>query len=98
MVEAPMLNGGSTENRWQPMSQLTWWGPSSRSTSFMAAKIGRSGQPVQNDGGRPCTLPAMALLALARREAACEEEGSAAGEEEGGAACPVGSLPPFGGG
>ena len=26
--------------------------PSSFSTSFMAAKIGRSGQPVQNPGGR----------------------------------------------
>ncbi len=63
MVVLPMLNGGRIENRWQPMSQLTWWAPSSRSTSFMAAKIGRSGQPVQNDGGRPCTLPAIALRA-----------------------------------
>ena len=52
MVVAPMLNGGRIENRWQPMSQLTWWAPSSRSTSFIAVKIGRSGQPVQNEGGR----------------------------------------------
>ena len=52
MVVAPMLNGGRIENRWQPMSQLTWCEPSSRSTSFIAVKIGRSGQPVQNDGGR----------------------------------------------
>ena len=33
----------------------------------MAAKIGRSGQPVQNDGGRPCTLPATACCACASR-------------------------------
>src|SRR5664279_2237407 len=52
IVVAPMLNGGSTEKRWQPMSQLTWCLPISRSTSFIAVKIGRSGQPVQNDGGR----------------------------------------------
>ena len=39
------------------MSQLTWCGPSSRSTSFMAVKIGRSGQPVQNEGGRRWTWP-----------------------------------------
>ena len=31
-------------------------GPSSRSTSFIAVKIGRSGQPVQKPGGRACTL------------------------------------------
>ena len=37
------------------MSALTWCGPSSRSTSFIAAKIGRSGQPVQNAGGRAWT-------------------------------------------
>ena len=37
------------------MSQLTWCGPSSRSTSFMAVKMGRSGQPVQNEGGRGWT-------------------------------------------
>ena len=55
MVVAPILNGGRMENRWQPMSQLTWCGPSSRSTSFIAVKMGRSGQPVQNDGGRGWT-------------------------------------------
>jgi len=52
MVVAPMLNGGRMENRWQPMSQLTWCCPSSRSSSFIAVKIGRSGHPVQKDGGR----------------------------------------------
>ena len=40
------------------MSALTWCGPSSRSTSFIALKIGRSGQPVQKPGGRPCTTSA----------------------------------------
>ena len=52
MVVAPISNGGRMEKRLQPMSQLTWWRPSSRSSSFIAVKIGRSGQPVQNDGGR----------------------------------------------
>ncbi len=56
MVVLPMLKGGRIENRWQPMSALTWCGPSSRSTSFIALKIGRSGQPVQKPGGRACTL------------------------------------------
>ena len=35
--------------------------PSSFSTSFMAAKIGRSGQPVQKPGGRGGTMSASAL-------------------------------------
>ena len=56
MVVLPRLNGGRMENRWQPMSALTWCGPSSRSTSFIAVKIGRSGQPVQKPGGRALTL------------------------------------------
>ena len=34
------------------MSAATWCGPSSFSTSFIAAKIGRSGQPMQKPGGR----------------------------------------------
>ena len=46
-----MLNGGRIENRWQPMSQLTCIGPVSFCSSFIALKIGRSGQPVQNVGG-----------------------------------------------
>ena len=65
MVVAPMLNGGRMENRWQPMSQLTWCGPSSRSSSLMAVKIGRSGQPVQNEGGRGCTSSVAAWMAKA---------------------------------
>ncbi len=63
MVVAPMLKGGRIEKRWQPMSQETWCWPSSRSTSFIAVKIGRSGQPVQKEGGRPCTLPSSAACA-----------------------------------
>ena len=51
-----MLKGGRIEKRWQPMSALTWCGPSSRSTSFIALKIGRSGQPVQKPGGRGWTV------------------------------------------
>ena len=33
-----------------------WCFPVSRSASLSAVKIGRSGQPVQNEGGRPCTF------------------------------------------
>src|SRR5215469_13228637 len=61
IVVAPILNGGKIENRWQPISAATWWGPSCCSTSFMAAKIGRSGHPVQNPGGRGGTTSASAL-------------------------------------
>ena len=39
-------------NEWQPMSALMWVGPISRCTSLIAAKTGRSGQPVQKSGGR----------------------------------------------
>ena len=84
MVVLPMLNGGRIENRWQPMSQLTWCGPSSRSTSFIAAKIGRSGQPVQNEGGRPCTLPAIACCALrAGRPSPRQRAAGSLGEQVG---------------
>ena len=38
------------------MSALIWCAPSSFCTSFMAAKIGRSGQPVQKPGGRTGTV------------------------------------------
>ena len=34
------------------MSLATWCSPSSFSTSFIAEKIGRSGQPVQKPAGR----------------------------------------------
>ncbi|MNT31373.1 hypothetical protein D3C72_1672060 [compost metagenome] len=61
IVVLPMLKGGRIENRWQPMSALTWCAPSSRSTSFMALKMGRSGQPVQKPGGRECTTSPSAL-------------------------------------
>ncbi len=73
MVVLPMLNGGRIENRWQPMSALTWCAPSSRSTSFIAVNIGRSGQPVQKPGGRACTLAtsARACNAITRRAAGC---------------------------
>ena len=49
------------------MSALTWCGPSSRSTSFMAVKIGRSGQPVQKPGGRADTLSASGAAAARTR-------------------------------
>src|SRR5258707_14288410 len=80
MVELPRLNGGRTEKRWQPISQLTWCGPSSRSTSFMAVKIGRSGQPVQNAGGGAGPFTAAAPRALGPRLA-----GEGAGHGGGGA-------------
>ena len=50
-----MLNGGSVENVWQPMSAEMWNAPDSRSRSFMAENTGRSGQPTQNPGGRAGT-------------------------------------------
>ena len=37
------------------MSQLMCRGPSSFSKSLMAVKMGRSGQPVQKEGGRGST-------------------------------------------
>ena len=57
MVVEPISKGGRIEKRWQPMSLAMWWAPSSSSTSFVAAKIGRSGQPVQKPGGRTGTTP-----------------------------------------
>ena len=59
--------------------------PSSRSTSFIAAKIGRSGQPVQNDGGRPCTSLATSAAALLSRcfSGAVSGEGASAGNRSG---------------
>jgi hypothetical protein len=51
-----MLKGGSEAKRWQPMSAAIWCSPRSSCTSFIAAKIGRSGQPVQKPGGRIGTV------------------------------------------
>ena len=84
MVVLPRLNGGRIENRWQPMSALTWCAPSSRSTSFIAEKIGRSGQPVQKPGGR--ALHAVAPAAFGQR--AMHLGGSA-----GDATCQAGRRP-----
>src|SRR5713101_2521526 len=52
-----MLNGGSVEKVWQPMSAEMWNAPCSRSISFIAENTGRSGQPMQNPGGRAGTTP-----------------------------------------
>ena len=65
----PRLNGGSVENVWQPMSAAMWVGPISFSRILMALNTGRSGQPVQNDGGRvgigsPNSSVARVLLAI----------------------------------
>ena len=60
MVVLPRLNGGNIENKWQPMSQLMCIGPISRWSSFIAVKMGRSGQPVQNPAGRIGKRPASA--------------------------------------
>ena len=51
-MELPSENGAKVANEWQPMSALIWVGPSSRCISLIAEKTGRSGQPVQNAGGR----------------------------------------------
>src|SRR5580698_5413817 len=61
IVVPPILKGGRIEKRWQPISAATWCGPSSSSTSFIAAKIGRSGQPMQKPAGRGGTTSASAL-------------------------------------
>lgn len=45
------VNGGSVPNVWQPMSALTWMAPSRCWVSLMAAKTGRSGQPMQKPAG-----------------------------------------------
>src|SRR5690606_96524 len=71
-----MLNGGRMENRWQPMSADTCDGPSSRSTIFMAVKIGRSGQPVQKPAGRAGTSAARLVTAAG---AGAAETGAGAG-------------------
>ena len=82
MVVAPMLNGGRIENRWQPMSQLTWCGPSSRSTSFSAVKIGRSGQPVQNDGRARMHVAFGALRAAAASRTVASFDGCGCGSSD----------------
>src|SRR3974377_1295258 len=51
MVVAPILNGGKDANRWQPMSAEILCSPSPRCTSFIAAKIGRPGEPTQKPRG-----------------------------------------------
>src|ERR1700744_5417559 len=51
-MELPSENGAKVANEWQPISALIWVGPISRCASFIAAKTGRSGQPVQKFGGR----------------------------------------------
>ena len=61
MVVPPILKGGRMEKRWQPMSEAIWCSPVSLSTSFIAEKIGRSGQPVQKPGGRTGTSLASSL-------------------------------------
>jgi hypothetical protein len=47
------------------MSALMWCAPSSCSTSLIALKIGRSGQPVQKPGGRAWTWAASVAGAIA---------------------------------
>ena len=49
------------------MSAATWCGPSSFSTSFIAAKIGRSGQPMQKPGGRGGTCAGVSAGGGGRR-------------------------------
>ena len=100
MVVPPMLKGGRIENRWQPMSLATWCSPSSFSTSFIAEKIGRSGQPVQKPAGRIGTSSRQFLQRLVGiggghvrralpvgqqfRSMAAEERGDAVGHHLGG--------------
>jgi hypothetical protein len=54
-TELPTLNGAWVENVVHPMSAATWVSPMAGSFErriFIALNTGRSGQPVQNDGGR----------------------------------------------
>src|SRR6266571_90419 len=57
-TELPTLNGACVEKVWQPMSAETCVSPISGDfvrRIFIALKTGRSGQPVQKDGGRFAT-------------------------------------------
>ena len=58
MMLLPMLNGGSVANEWQPMSALMCSAPVSFCSSFIAAKNGRSGQPMHRPEGRAGTSAA----------------------------------------
>src|SRR5271156_1158365 len=59
-MELPIENGAKVAKEWQPISALIWVGPISRCASFIAAKTGRSGQPVQKFGGRGGMSPTVA--------------------------------------
>src|SRR5487761_572496 len=60
-MELPSENGAKVANEWQPISALIWVGPISRWASSIAAKTGRSGQPVQKFGGRGGISPTAAV-------------------------------------
>ncbi|MNI59197.1 hypothetical protein D3C73_1143480 [compost metagenome] len=62
------------------MSADTCDGPSSRSTIFMAVKIGRSGQPVQKPAGRAGTSASRLTTAAG---GAAFEAGAAVGRQPG---------------
>ena len=74
------------ENRWQPISAATWCAPSSCSTSFIAEKIGRSGQPVQKPGGRAGTTAARARTGSSSSTAAALARGGRSAATSGAAA------------
>src|SRR5262245_10032392 len=53
----PCEKGSNDPKQWQPTSIETCGRPMSCATSFIAENTGRSGQPVQNDGGRIGSVP-----------------------------------------
>ena len=87
-------NGAKVANAWQPMSALIWVGPSSRCISLIAENTGRSGQPVQNVGGRGGSSP-IAAAARGDARASAHARGDRLGIEPGGLVSVKNAASPF---
>src|SRR6185436_7267500 len=71
----PCENGSKEPKQWQPTSIDTCGRPMSCATSFIAENTGRSGQPVQNVGGRIGSVPSSsAAFSLVLWTALTQEE------------------------
>src|SRR6266446_5647054 len=91
MMLLPMLKGGSVANEWQPMSALMCSAPTSFCRIFIAAKNGRSGQPVHSPEGRGGT--SAASLAADWADTTALRGGTGAPDIEGAATAAAGSAP-----
>src|SRR5579863_257034 len=83
-MELPSENGAKVANEWQPMSALIWVGPISRWASFIAAKTGRSGHPVQKFGGRGGISQTTAAMSDLRRSIAATRAATASASRPAG--------------